>query len=962
MADETNLFDSLSGITVTSGFKAQIEKPLDQRDQVDTINDLHKLVDENGAWEGMKVYVKETKTTYELKGDTNDDWVATNEDIANDVVTPEKLDRKYIELKSVDSATDLDAVTSTGVYTVNTEVEDISSKHFPLSPDGNYWSDGTMIVTEQDNNESMQIFIHDGELDAGIAIRTVDATNQTNYKHDYTFLKPDGTNITGGYTAGRNAKVATYEGTALEFMFLGQYKNGKQLENTQGSPLGLYDKNLLTPSVNSGAQVLNIFDFGKEANIATVTLYVSDNGANTTNMVCLTNDISEGRANYKDILRTSGAIQNGVPILENKLATDGYIKVGYLDGSYIGKYRYIIVYDWSNTCTASELQVETDIVETPIPAIQIGDGTNNNPYTFQVYDYTLLNEDGKIPSERLPDSSNANITKNPQDETGDIISTHLTVGSRPNNDSELGDKSFTSGSNNKASGENSAVLGGEDNYAKSKDSVIIASYSNETNSSDNSLIISSNGSYINNSSYSIILNGWNYTMSNSRESLVFRSNSGVFNDSDYSIVIGSDNAEMRSSTHAMIINGDKHIITSADYSMIIGGYQNTITFNSDNPEYYQRYSSIISGYGGIINNGYLSMILSGNGNEIDNSQRSIIMQGYNNTIKNGSDSCIIVGSTNDITSNNNIIINSSSCSADGTYSTIISCVYTANHGDHSIILGGTGQIMYGQYSGILSGYSNTVNGDYSVILGGYGNTAEDFQIKGGHYCLDGESGSKDGTQGDAIGIGNGTSSNNASNCMTLSYEGHLHAPKTFATDSSCESYMFEWSDGNTSNADRRGLFVTLDGEKIEPATSTSEYILGVVCGQPAVVGDAYSHNWQGMYERDVFGDYKRDSDGNLIISALYDHTLGGNNYASRESRKEWASVGIIGKLVVTDDGTCQVNGYCKPKAGGIATAVPAGELSTVTYDSTSEAISINNTHKYRVLSRIDSTHIKILFR
>lgn len=36
-----------------------------------------------------------------------------------------------------------------------------------------------------------------------------------------------------------------------------------------------------------------------------------------------------------------------------------------------------------------------------IDAIQLGKGTNYNPKTLQVYDYTLMNEDGSIPEERL---------------------------------------------------------------------------------------------------------------------------------------------------------------------------------------------------------------------------------------------------------------------------------------------------------------------------------------------------------------------------------------------------------------------------------------------------------------------------------------------------------------------------------------------------------------------------------
>lgn len=217
--------------------------------------------------------------------------------------------------------------------------------------------------------------------------------------------KADRQTATGGFTAGRNAAVATVAGTAIEYMYIGQWKNGQKLSYVSGAPEGLYDKNNTTPPVNSAAQIFNVFDLGAERNISAVTLYVADGGASLTNMVCLTNDLTGGRSNYIDVLRTNGEVQNGVPVIENKLSSDGYIKVGHTDGGYIGKYRYVLVYDWSNVCKASELYVETDTAETPIPAIQLGEGTNAKAYTMQVYGHQLLDEDGHIPEERIEDGS-----------------------------------------------------------------------------------------------------------------------------------------------------------------------------------------------------------------------------------------------------------------------------------------------------------------------------------------------------------------------------------------------------------------------------------------------------------------------------------------------------------------------------------------------------------------------------
>lgn len=76
------VFENMTGINVASGFKLQAKAPLDVREVVDTIADRDLLVTENGAYEGMKVYVKENKTTYELKGTTNSDWSAVGGDVA----------------------------------------------------------------------------------------------------------------------------------------------------------------------------------------------------------------------------------------------------------------------------------------------------------------------------------------------------------------------------------------------------------------------------------------------------------------------------------------------------------------------------------------------------------------------------------------------------------------------------------------------------------------------------------------------------------------------------------------------------------------------------------------------------------------------------------------------------------------------------------------------------------------
>lgn len=69
-----SVFDKFSGIGVASGFKLQAKTPLDPRQVVDTIDDRNALITENGAYEGIRVYVKADKKTYVLTDLTAGTW------------------------------------------------------------------------------------------------------------------------------------------------------------------------------------------------------------------------------------------------------------------------------------------------------------------------------------------------------------------------------------------------------------------------------------------------------------------------------------------------------------------------------------------------------------------------------------------------------------------------------------------------------------------------------------------------------------------------------------------------------------------------------------------------------------------------------------------------------------------------------------------------------------------------
>lgn len=66
-------FADKKGIVVASGFKLQASALLDARQQVETISERDELVTLNAVTEGLRVYVKEKKTSYEWNGTSWDE-------------------------------------------------------------------------------------------------------------------------------------------------------------------------------------------------------------------------------------------------------------------------------------------------------------------------------------------------------------------------------------------------------------------------------------------------------------------------------------------------------------------------------------------------------------------------------------------------------------------------------------------------------------------------------------------------------------------------------------------------------------------------------------------------------------------------------------------------------------------------------------------------------------------------
>lgn len=285
-----------------------------------------------------------------------------------------------------------------------------------------------------------------------------------------------------------------------------------------------------------------------------------------------------------------------------------------------------------------------------------------------------------------------------------------------------------------------------------------------------------------------------------------------------------------------------------------------------------------------------------------------------------------------------------------------------------------------EYWSHAEGCSTTASGTYSHAEGshteangvcshaeGEGTIAQDHQHVIGYYNDTKSAPNGDGSAqstGTLFCIGSG-SEDSPANAFRVTGAGATIAKKAYSTSGADYAEFFEWLDGNPDNEDRRGYFVTLDGLKIKKANA-GDYILGVVSALPSVIGN-YDEEWKGRYILDDFGAFitetfectttvfdKETGEEKEVTKQRtkwkenpdYDKT---KDYTPREERQEWDAIGLLGVIVVQDDGTCEVNSYCKCSDGGIATSAKVSESSYLT-------------PIYKVIDRVNDNLVKILFR
>ena len=173
--------------------------------------------------------------------------------------------------------------------------------------------------------------------------------------------------------------------------------------------------------------------------------------------------------------------------------------------------------------------------------------------------------------------------------------------------------------------------------------------------------------------------------------------------------------------------------------------------------------------------------------------------------------------------------------------------------------------------------------------------------------------------------------NSDGNVFRVNGSGAVFGAGSFHNHGADYAEMFEWEDGNASDEDRRGKTVVKGNSgfiRVATGEDNSSTIFGVVSTNPSIVGDSKWNEWSGRYLRDKFGSklsnavyyianvsnteervrcgpdesapsgYEKIVSSEFILNPDYDPNVA---YVSREDRKEWATIGLVGKLLVLPD-------------------------------------------------------------
>lgn len=447
------------------------------------------------------------------------------------------------------------------------------------------------------------------------------------------------------------------------------------------------------------------------------------------------------------------------------------------------------------------------------------------------------------------------------------------------------------GQQNKASGTNSSIIGGKQNFATAIYSFVGGGLQNSATTS-----------------YSSIIGGKQNTASGTLSSV----HGGILNISlGQSAFIGGGQQNSAVTNYSAIIGGRKNgILDLAKHGFIGGGYKNSAT---------TAYASIVGGHH--------NTVFNDGGTTSDNA--TIIGGSYNKIGGYSISSAIVGGSGNTLG-------------------------HPHAYAHYSFMGGGRNNKINARHSATIGSRGCTVSHAYSVALGGGSQTRGSFSL--------------------VIGATTTDTANVANNRIRLdATAGQGIASVSWITGTADFAEFFEWLDKNTNNENRFGYFVSLVDDKVEIGNSN---VIGIVSAAPGFIGDAAELTWSDMFLKDEWGreiilNYKKytwNQDGKILsifvnesgekfsehpgpsfpngvkfdeeipVDALVeDYTSSKLNpnydpkkeYIPRAQRKEWAAIGLLGKI-------------------SVRTAEP---ITGKSIDVNAQGLAINGT-KYNVLSTI----------
>lgn len=231
------------------------------------------------------------------------------------------------------------------------------------------------------------------------------------------------------------------------------------------------------------------------------------------------------------------------------------------------------------------------------------------------------------------------------------------------------------------------------------------------------------------------------------------------------------------------------------------------------------------------------------------------------------------------------------------------------------------------------GYMNTADGIVSHVEGRYTSAG---QLEGVHVM--GQYGAANENTYSWY-LANGIDVNTPGIAAKILSDGNVKIDGTVSTPAADYAEMFESVDGRHIEP---GYWVTLEGDKVRKTAEGDDFVLGIVSATPAVLADSGELRWRGKFKTDEWGRVQYQwrvrppvmgEDGQEALPGGQERVPVLNPawdpdrpYVPRLNRPEWVPVGLVGKLLARDDGTCVPGGRCMPEEGGVATASDEGFL------------------------------------